>query len=74
MSEEIVEQKISEETAELESAAEWKDKATGGKNNMGDQDDLPFDVHKEEEMQLSRLQRRSQPIDQLDRRLKILGG
>jgi hypothetical protein len=47
MSEEEVEKQLSDETAELESAAGWQDNATEEENNMGDQDDLPID--KEEE-------------------------
>jgi hypothetical protein len=44
MSEEEAEQQLSDETAELESAAEWKANATKEEeNNMGDQDDLPTD-------------------------------
>jgi hypothetical protein len=33
---------------------------------MGDQDDLPFDVYEEEELQPSRLQKKSQPVEQLE--------
>jgi hypothetical protein len=49
LSEEEVEQQLSDETAELESAAGWQANATEEENNMGDQDDLPFDVYEEEE-------------------------
>jgi hypothetical protein len=34
----------------LESAIEWQVEATKEETNMGDQDDLPYDVHKEEEL------------------------
>jgi hypothetical protein len=58
--------KLSDETAELESAAGWKAKATEMKN-MGDQVDLPFDVYEEEEMQQRRLHKESQPIEKWKR-------
>jgi hypothetical protein len=66
LSEEIVEKQLSDEPAELESAAEWQVKATEEENNMGDQDDLPFDVYEEEELQPSRLHKESQPAEQLE--------
>jgi hypothetical protein len=44
MSEEEAEQQLSDETIELESAAEWQTNATKEEeNDMGDQDDLPTD-------------------------------
>jgi hypothetical protein len=43
LSEEEVEQQLSDETAELDPAAGWKDNATKEEeNDMGDQDDLPL--------------------------------
>jgi hypothetical protein len=43
LSEEVVEQQFSGETAELESAAEWPVSVTEDENNMGDQDDTPME-------------------------------
>jgi hypothetical protein len=58
------EQQLSEETAKLESTTEWKDKATrDGEDFKGDRDDLPIC---REEVQWSRLQKESQPLEQLD--------
>jgi hypothetical protein len=62
-SEEVVKQQLSDETIELESVVEWKAKAKRGKNNTGDQDDLPID---KEELQPSILQKKSQSMEQLD--------
>jgi hypothetical protein len=69
LSEEIVEQQFSEETAELESATEWQAKATGYEDIMRDQVDLPFDQHKE--MQLSKLHEGIQLVDQLEDIIEI---
>jgi hypothetical protein len=58
------EQQLSEETAKLESAAEWQDKATGdGEDYKGDRVDLPIC---KEEVQQKRLHKESQPLEQLD--------
>jgi hypothetical protein len=46
--------------------AGWQANATEEENNMGDQDDLPFDVYEEEELQSSRLQKKSQLAEQLE--------
>jgi hypothetical protein len=43
MLKEEVEQQLSEETAELESAAGWKDNATREENIMGDRVNIPID-------------------------------
>jgi hypothetical protein len=69
MSEEEAEQQLSDETMELESAAEWKTSATRrSKDSMGDRVDLPTDKDgKEKEVQQRRLHKESQPLEQLDR-------
>jgi len=64
MSEEGDEQQLGDETAELESATGWKNNSTEEENDMGDQDDLPTD---KEELQLRRLHKENQPLEQLDR-------
>jgi len=61
LSEEEVEQQLNDETIELEFAARWQVNATEEENNMGDQDDFPFDVYEEEELQPRRPQKKSQP-------------
>jgi hypothetical protein len=64
LSEEEVEQRLSDEIAELESAAEWPASATGGeKDDKGDHDDLPICRKK---LQQRRLHEQSQPLQQLD--------
>jgi hypothetical protein len=64
LSEGEVEQQLSDETVELESALEWQLSATrGDENSMGDQVDLP--IAKKEVLQ-RRLPKR-QPLEQLDR-------
>jgi hypothetical protein len=63
-SKEEAEQQLSDEAAELESTAGWQANATEEENNMRDQDDLPFDVYKEEELQPSKLQKKSQLAEQ----------
>jgi hypothetical protein len=52
LSEEEAEKRLSDETTEEESAAEWPASATEEENNMGDHDDLPTD---KEEVQWRRL-------------------
>jgi hypothetical protein len=66
LSEEEAEKQLSDETTELESIAGWKTNATREENDMGDQDDLPFDVF-EEEVQQRRLHKKIQPLEHLDR-------
>jgi hypothetical protein len=68
MSEGETEQQLSEETAELESAAEWQLSATrGNKDSMGNRVDLHNDKYgKEKEVQWRRLHKKSQPLEQLD--------
>jgi hypothetical protein len=62
---EEAEQQFSEETAELESAAEWPLSATKrDKDSRGDRADLPIE---ETEVQQRRLHKESQPLEQLDR-------
>jgi hypothetical protein len=70
MSEEIENQQLSDETAELESVAEWQVKATEEEDSMGDRYDLPFNQHKEEMKQSSLHERRSHPAEQLDREIE----
>jgi hypothetical protein len=61
---EEAEQQFSEETAELESAAEWPLSATKrDKDSMGDRADLPIE---KTEVQQRRLHTKSQPLEQLD--------
>jgi hypothetical protein len=68
LSEEEVEQQLSNETAEMEFAAGWQAKATGdGENNKGDQDDPPID---KEELQQNMKHKESQPLEQLDREIE----
>jgi hypothetical protein len=68
LSEEEAEQQLSDETAELKSAAGWQAKATrDGENHKGDQVDLPIN---EEGVQWSRLHKESQPLEQLDREIE----
>jgi hypothetical protein len=62
----MTEQQISqEETAELETAVRWKLRATveDEKDGMGDHDDLP---NGQNILQLGRLQKLDQPLEQLD--------
>jgi len=47
--EEIVEKKLSNTVVEFEPMLEWQVKAIGDENNVGDQDDVPFDVYEEKE-------------------------
>jgi hypothetical protein len=69
LSEEMVEQQLSNIVVEVESAVEWQENATGDEVNMGDQNDLSFDLCEEEEMQQqSRLHERSQPVTSWTRR------
>jgi hypothetical protein len=60
------EQQFSEETAELNFAAGWQVEATE-ERNMGDHVDLPIE---KTEMQRSRLQKKSQPLEQLDEEIE----
>jgi hypothetical protein len=65
LSEKVTEQQISQEdkTAELNFAAGWQVEATEEEDGMGDLVDLPIC---REEVQWSRLQKESQPWEQLD--------
>jgi hypothetical protein len=66
LSEKVTEQKVSqEETAELKSAAEWQLEATDEdeEEGMGDHSDLPMC---QKFLQLRRLQKQDQPLEQLD--------
>jgi hypothetical protein len=66
----MTEQQVSqEETAELEIAVKWRLRATDEdeKDGMGDHDDLP---NGQNLLQLGRLQRQSQPQEQLDREIE----
>jgi len=65
LEEEAVQQLI-DQTAELDSPEGWQVNTTGDQGSKGDQVDLPFDVYEEEDLQPSRLQRKSQPTDQLE--------
>jgi hypothetical protein len=61
---EEAEQQFSEETAELESAAEWPHSATKrDKDSMGDRVDLPTEM---KELQQRRLHTENQPLEQVD--------
>jgi hypothetical protein len=62
--EEIVEQELNDETAEMEPTAEWQAKATGDEGIKVDQVDLP--IHKKE-VQQSILQSKDHPFEQLDK-------
>jgi hypothetical protein len=64
LSEGEAEKRLSDQTAELNFVAEWQAEATEEENSMGDLVDLPID--KDEEVQLRRLHKESQPLDQLD--------
>jgi hypothetical protein len=64
LSEGEAEKRLSDQTAELNFAAEWQAEATEEENSMGDLVDLPID--KDEEVQPRRLHKESQPLDQLD--------
>jgi hypothetical protein len=65
LSEKVTEQQVSQEdkTAELNFAAGWQVEATEEEDGMGDLVDLPIC---REEVQWSRLQKESQPWEQLD--------
>jgi len=65
--EEEDEQRLSDETVELECAAGWQAKAIGDEGIKGDQVDLTID---KEEVQQSNLQNKDQPIEQLDEVIK----
>jgi hypothetical protein len=58
-----------EETAELKSAAEWQLEATDEdeEDGMGDHSDLPDG---QKFLQLRRLQKQSQPLEQLDQEIE----
>jgi hypothetical protein len=65
LSEGETEQQLSDGTAELKFAAGWQAKATrDGESHKGDQFYLPTD---KEELQLRRLHKENQPLEQLDR-------
>jgi len=65
MSKEEAEQQLGDETVELNSVAEWQLSATKEEeNDIGDQDDLPTN---KEELQLRRLHKEKQQLEQLDR-------
>jgi hypothetical protein len=64
LSEREVEQQLSDETAEMNFAAEWQVKATrDGENHKGDRVDLPID---KKELQPRRLHKINQPLEQLE--------
>jgi hypothetical protein len=68
LSEKEAEQQLSDRIAELESAAEWQLNATREEEDgMGDLVDLPIC---REEVQWSRLQKESQPWEQLDEEIE----
>jgi hypothetical protein len=70
MPQEETEQHFSKETAELNFAAGWKLSATTEeKDGMGDHVDLPIE---ETELQPRRLQKESQPLEQLDEEIEQL--
>jgi hypothetical protein len=61
LSEKVIEQQVSqEETAELNSAAEWTLSATEDEDDMGDHSDLP---NCRKVLQLRRLHEQSQPLE-----------
>jgi hypothetical protein len=66
LSEKVTEQQVSQEdkTVELNFAVGWQVEATEEEDNMGDRDDLPIC---REEVQWSRMQKESQPWEQLDK-------
>jgi hypothetical protein len=72
LSEEIAEKKLSNTVVEFEPTVEWQVKAIGDENNVGDQDDLPFDVYEEKEkmQQWSKLHEKRHPMDQLDEEIE----
>jgi hypothetical protein len=47
LSKEVVEQKFSAKTIELESSTDWPISFTREESSMGDQDDLPIEWHEE---------------------------
>jgi len=49
MSEEY-EKQLNNETAELDYIAGWQANSIEEEKNMGDQDDIPFDLYEEEEL------------------------
>jgi hypothetical protein len=55
---------LRDETIELDSTAEWQSNSIEEENDMGDHDDLPTN---KQELQLRRLHKKNQPLDQLDR-------
>jgi len=57
------EKQLSDETAKPDYTAGWQANATEEEKNMADQDDLPFDLYEEEELQPRRLCKENQPLE-----------
>jgi len=67
----MVEKKLGNLTGEVESVVKWKIEATCDEISLGDRKYLPIEVYGEaEKMHRDILQRRSQPIDHLDREIE----
>jgi hypothetical protein len=64
----MAEKKLGNLTGEVESAVKWKIEATCDEISLGDRKYLPLKwVVKQRRCSQGKLQRRSQPVDQLDR-------
>jgi hypothetical protein len=70
LSEEIVEQHLSNMAAKFEPVVEWQANSIGEEKCMGYREDLPIDPYDKEMHHHSRMQEKSHPVDQLDEEIE----